>query len=92
MPRRIWKDGRNVRAAEGSAVWAREVAQQEGAAIVDLNGLVADRYDAIGPEKTSVLFADAHTHTSREGAIETAVIVARALRALPGDPLGSFAR
>lgn len=92
VPRRIWKDGKIARATEGSAVWAREVAQQEGVAFVDLNGLVADRYDAIGPEKTGVLFADAHTHTSREGAIETAVIVARALRALPEDPLGKFAR
>jgi hypothetical protein len=59
---------------------------------MDLNSLVAARYDELGPEKTSGLFADAHTHTSREGAIETAVIVARALRALPEDPLGKFAR
>lgn len=92
VPRKIWKEGRMTRATSGSAVWAREVAAQEGVAFVDLNGLVADRYDELGWEKTNLLFADEHTHTSREGAIENAVIVARALRALPGDPLGPFAR
>jgi hypothetical protein len=38
------------------------------------------------------LFADAHTHTSRAGAELNAAIVTAALRALPGDPLGAFAR
>ncbi|RXK54553.1 GDSL family lipase [Oleiharenicola lentus] len=92
VPRKIWKDGKMTRATAGSAVWAREVAAQEGVAFVDLNGLVADRYDELGWDKTNLLFADEHTHTSREGAIENALIVARALRALPGDPLAKFAR
>lgn len=92
VPRKLWTDGKMTRATAGAAIWAREVAAQEGAAFVDLNGLVADRYDELGPEKTNLLFADEHTHTSREGAIENALIVARALRALPGDPLGPFAR
>lgn len=92
VPRKLWTDGKMTRATAGAAIWAREVAAQEGAAFVDLNGLVADRYDELGPEKTNLLFADEHTHTSREGAIENALIVARALRALPGDPLGAFAR
>ena len=68
------------------------MAEQEKVPFIDLNQLVAARYDELGVAPTDVLFADEHTHTSREGAIESALIVARALRALPGDPLGGFAR
>lgn len=92
VPRKIWQDGRIVRPAGGSALWARQVAEQEGAPFIDLNNLVAARYEALGPAQTDLLFADEHTHTSREGAIESAVIAAAALRALPGDPLAKFAR
>ena len=69
-----------------------EVAEQEGVAFVDLHNLVAARYEELGQDAVNGLFGDAHTHTSRTGAIESAVIVAEALRALPGDPLGAFAR
>lgn len=91
VPRKIWADGKIGRSTT-SALWAQQVAAQEGVAFVDLNNLVAARYEELGPEKTNALFADEHTHTSREGAIESALIVSRALRALPGDPLGKFGR
>jgi lysophospholipase L1-like esterase len=92
VPRKIWRDGKIVRSVNSSAAWAHEVAEQEGVAFVDLNNLVAARYEELGQDVVNGLFADAHTHTSRTGAIESAVIVAEALRGLPGDPLGAFAR
>lgn len=90
VPRRIWQEGKVVRStAEGQAAWARQVAEQEGVAFIDLNDLVAARYEALGEAKVRALFADEHTHTSREGAELNAAIAAAALRALPGDPLGA---
>jgi len=38
------------------------------------------------------MFADPHTHTSLAGATLNAAIVAEALRAVPGNPLGAHLR
>ncbi len=81
-----------VRSADSYAGWARQVALEEGAAFIDLNELVAQRYDAMGPAKVDALFADEHTHTTRAGAELTAAIVADALQALPGNPLAPYLR
>jgi lysophospholipase L1-like esterase len=87
VPRKTWKDGKIVRSAEGYAGWARKVAAEEGAAFIDLNDLVAQRYEALGAERVEAMFADEHTHTSRAGAELNATIVAESLRKLPGSPL-----
>jgi lysophospholipase L1-like esterase len=92
VPRKIWKDGKIGRSVNSSAAWAREVAEQEGVAFIDLNNLVAARYEELGEAKVNELFADEHTHTSRAGAEINAAIVAAALRGLPGDPFGAFAK
>lgn len=93
VPRRTWKDGRVARSTiDGYAAWARRVAEEEGTGFIDLNDLVATRYEELGPEPVKALFADAHTHTSRTGAELNAGIVAAGLRALPGDPLGAFVK
>ena len=92
-PRKTWKDGRIVRSGmDGYGGWARQVAEQEGAAFLDVNDLVAARYEALGAEKVNPLFGDANLHTSLAGAKVNAEIVAAALRALPGDPLQAQAR
>ena len=94
VPRKTWKDGKVVRSGgpDGYAGWAKQVAQEEGAAFIDLNDLVATQYEVLGEEKVKALFADENTHTSREGAIINAGIVATELRHLPGDPLRALAR
>jgi lysophospholipase L1-like esterase len=42
---------------------ARRVAKEEGVALIDLNALSKTLYEAIGPEHTQALFANAHEHT-----------------------------
>lgn len=92
-PRKTWADGRIVRSGpDGYGGWARQVAAQEGAAFLDVNDLVATRYEALGAEKVDLLFGDPNLHTSKAGAELNAAIVAAALRALPGDPLQAYAR
>ena len=92
VPRKTWKEGRIVRAHDGYAGWAKQVAEQEGVAFIDLNEQVARRYEAMGEEKVNTLFADAHTHTSRAGAELNAAVVVEALRALPDHPLSRYLR
>ena len=87
IPRKIWKDGKVVRNADDYGGWARQVAASEKVAFVDLNEIIARRYDALGEAKVEALFADPHTHTSRAGAELNAECVVAGLRALAGDPL-----
>jgi lysophospholipase L1-like esterase len=85
VPRNIWRDGRVARADGDYGRWAREAARQEGALFLDLNDLVARRYEEIGPERVKdELFSTDHTHTSPAGARLTAEVLAGALRALDG--------
>ena len=92
-PRKTWKDGKIMRSGpDGYGGWARQVAEQEKAAFIDVNDLVATRYETLGEAAVNPLFADPNLHTSLAGAKVNAEIVAVALRALPGDPLGGFAK
>jgi lysophospholipase L1-like esterase len=90
IPRKIWKDGHIVRAKDSHAGWAQTVAAGETVDFVDLNALIAARYDELGSEAVNALFADEHTHTTLAGAELNAKIAAGALKALSGNSLGKF--
>jgi lysophospholipase L1-like esterase len=90
VPRKTWKDGKIVRVSATYQKWAAEVAASEGVAFVDLNEIIAARYDAMGPEKVEALFADAGTHTTRAGAELNAECVVAGLKALKKDPLEGY--
>jgi lysophospholipase L1-like esterase len=92
IPRKTWKNGKIDRATASYGGWAEAVAKQERVAFVDLNGIIADRYDAMGPEKVEPMFADPHTHTSRTGAELNARCVIDGLKRLKPDPLEEFLR
>ena len=84
IPRKIWKDGKIVRNSDSYQKWAAEVAAQEQVGYIDLNEIIAAKYDALGPEKVEPLFGDEHTHTSRAGAELNADCVLEGLRKLTG--------
>ncbi len=92
IPRKIWKDGKIVRNKGDYAGWAEQVANAEGAAFIDLNGIIARRYDELGAAKVEPLFGDPHTHTTAAGAALNADCVVAGLRMLPADPLATFLR
>lgn len=87
IPRNDWKEGKVARSTESYAKWAREVAQQEGAAFIDLNDLVAKKYEEMGPESVKPFFPADHTHTNIDGAKLNAEIVTGALKGLKIDGL-----
>ena len=90
VPRKIWKDGRIVRNSSDYAGWAAEVAKAEGIPFLDLNNIIADRYEQLGPDKVNPLFGDEHTHTTLAGAELNAEAVIAALKGLPRDPLEDY--
>ena len=90
VPRKIWRDGKIVRGRDSFAGWAGQVAKAQGVAFVDLNEIVARRYDALGQEKVEPLFGDPHTHTSAAGAEVNAQSVIAGLKGLKDDPLAAF--
>ena len=90
VPRKIWKDGKIERNSASYQKWAAEVAMQQKTPYLDLNELIATEYDRLGAEKVDPLFADPHTHTSRDGAELNAAVVLAALKVLPGAPMGAW--
>jgi lysophospholipase L1-like esterase len=92
VPRNTWHEGKIVRPEHSHADWARAVAESEQVPFLDLNNLIANRYDALGEEKTTALFADKRVHTNWVGAELNAKVVADGLRALPKNPVAEFMR
>jgi lysophospholipase L1-like esterase len=90
IPRKAWKDGKIVRNAANYGGWARQVAEQEHVGFIDLNEMIARRYDALGEAAVEPLFGDPHTHTSRAGAELNADCVVAGLKALPRDPVARY--
>lgn len=50
IPRRIWKDGKIVRASDSYGKWAGDAAAQENVGFIDLNEIIARKYDVLGAE------------------------------------------
>jgi len=90
VPRKIWKDGKIARASGDYGKWAAELAKSEGALFVDLNEIIARRYEEMGPEKVNLLFADEHTHTNAAGAEINAASVVAGLKGLKSCSLCKY--
>ena len=92
VPRNIWKDGRVVRASDDYGKWAAESAKTGGAIFVDLNEIVARRYEKDGEDKVGPQYFTTkdHTHTSPVGARVNAESVIEGLRGLKNDPLRKY--
>jgi rhamnogalacturonan acetylesterase len=77
--RNIWKDGK-IERDMGYDAEIHQLAKDQDVAFVDMATVEADRLEALGPEKTALLFPIDHTHTSAEGAEGNAESVVIALR------------
>ncbi len=84
IPRNDWKNGKVLRSTDSYALWAKQIAEQEGAYFINLNDLVALKYEAIGAEAVKAFFPADHTHTNTEGAAVNAAIVIDELKKIKG--------
>jgi len=87
VPRKLWTDGHVIRNTSTYRGWTQQVAAAEHTGFVDLNEIIARRYDALGQAAVDPLFGDPHTHTTLAGAQLNAECVVAGLRALPHDPM-----
>lgn len=90
IPRNEFREGKVLRADNDYGKWAKEVAVSEGAFFVDLNAITADKYDAMGPDKTKELFPGDHTHTNEAGATINAASVTEGIRLLKNLGLNNY--
>ena len=82
IARNDWKNGKVVRSPQSYAGWAKAVAEAEGVSFIDLNDIIATRYEAMGPEAVKPFFPVDHTHTDKAGAQLNAEIVMAEVRKL----------
>jgi rhamnogalacturonan acetylesterase len=86
IPRNEWKDGKVIRSSDSYSLWAQQVAKEEGAYFINLNELVAAKYEEMGADKVKPFFPADHTHTDLEGAKLNAAIIADAIKEIkPGN-------
>ena len=92
IPRNDWKDGKVKRNPTDYGQWAAEAARQSGAAYIDLNQLIADRYDRTGEATVRATYFNAtdHTHTIEAGAKLNAEAVAEGIRQQKGLALRKY--
>lgn len=90
IPRNDWKDSKVLRAFPGYGQMTKDAAQIGGAAFVDLNGITADKYDAMGEAAVKPFFPNEHTHTNEAGAQINAQSVVEGLQALKDAPFALY--
>jgi rhamnogalacturonyl hydrolase YesR/lysophospholipase L1-like esterase len=89
VPRHQWTPtGKVKRADETYGLWAKQVADTEGVAFLDLNDKIAEAYEALGEAAVKQqFFPKDNTHTDYDGARFNAQMVANEIRALVKCPL-----
>jgi len=90
IPRNEWPEGKVERVSESFGKWAKEVADQTDAFFIDLNELVAKKYEEMGRVKVKTFFPGDHTHTNLAGAQLNARTVAEGIKALGNCKLAGY--
>jgi rhamnogalacturonan acetylesterase len=92
IPRNRWQDGNVGRSSGDYGQWAAEAARAEGAYFIDLNEIIADRYEAMGEEEVTALYfgPGERTHTNAAGALRNATCVVEGLKMLAECPLTAY--
>lgn len=90
IPRNDWKEGKVIRATDNYSTWAEQVAKEEGACFINLNELVATKYEELGQEKVKQFFPADHTHTNINGARLNAEIIVKAIREIKPGKLKKY--
>lgn len=92
IPRNEWSGGKVKRNTSDYGQWAAAAARQTGVAYIDLNQLIADRYDRAGEATVRATYFNTtdHTHTIEAGAKLNAEAVAEGIRQQKGLALRKY--
>jgi rhamnogalacturonan acetylesterase len=90
VPRDQWKDGKVNRSKDSYAGWTEQIAKEEGAYFIDLNDIVATKYEALGQDAMKAFFPGDHTHTDINGAKLNAQTVIDELKKLNPGKLNKY--
>lgn len=90
IPRNEFREGKVMRANEDYGKWAGQVAAEEHAFFIDLNTIVANKYDGLGPDKVKSFFPGDHTHTNLAGATLNALSVVEGIKAIKDCALNQY--
>ena len=91
VPRDIWTGSKvNRNGGNDYGGWSAQVGKSENVPFIDLNAIIADKYDALGFDKVkTTYFPGDHTHTDPAGAQVNAASVVEGIKALPNCPLAA---
>lgn len=82
VPRCRFANAQTERADADYGLWVAQVARETNTAFIPLNQLIADKYDALGPDITRLFFPKDHTHTNDIGARINALCVKQGIMSL----------
>lgn len=90
IPRNEFREGKVIRADKDYGLWAKQVAEANGAYFIDLNGITSDKYDQLGPDETKKFFPGDHTHTNPAGADVNAQSVVEGIKQIKALALNKY--
>lgn len=89
-PRNEWPNDKVERRTDSYGGWSKIAAENQKAFYIDLNEIVALKYEALGKEAVKPFFPKDHTHTGSEGANLNALTVAESLKKIKECGLKEF--
>jgi rhamnogalacturonan acetylesterase len=91
IPRNIWANGRVARSTDDYSRWAMESAINGKAFYINLNEIIAGKYESIGEDEVKLkFFLSDHTHTTEAGAILNAQSVSEGIKLLKDCKLKNY--
>jgi rhamnogalacturonan acetylesterase len=91
IPRREWdKEDKIILANKDYGLWAKQVAEQEGVAFIDINTITAEKYNKLTRDEVFALFGTDHTHTNKAGAVINAQSFVDGLKLQPSVTLNNY--
>ena len=88
-PANRWTADRVNRCDQTYGKWAQEVAEAEGVDFIDLNEIIAQKYETMGKDATAALFLDG-VHNTKEGALLNATCIVEGLKDLLSNQLNHY--
>lgn len=89
-PRNEWPNDKVERRTDSYGGWSKVAAENQKAFFIDLNEIVALKYEALGKEAVKPFFPKDHTHTGSEGANLNALTVAESIKKIKNCALKDY--